>query len=176
MIPAQRPTPNAVRAGAAKGHRSMVSVRVEQGRTKWVRKDPWRESGYTGAKVFSPPGRWYEAYRHGLARARGAPRLALVAEASEGAGARGAARAGADIACSRCDSTSSRVEVCDILARLDRSMKTWSVLISGEATRRSRRARGPWHGCPSEQGLDAHTALRTASLKSSDGASPAPDR
>lgn len=78
----------------------------------------------------------HEAYREGLARAIGAyPRLTLVAEASDGR------RALEELLALEPDIALLEVrmpqldglEVCDILAGLDRPLKTKVVLISGEA-------------------------------------------
>jgi two-component system nitrate/nitrite response regulator NarL len=78
----------------------------------------------------------HEAYRHGLARAIAAhPRLELVAEASDGR------RALEELLALEPDIAVLEVrmpqldglEVCDILAGLDRRLKTMVVLISGEA-------------------------------------------
>jgi DNA-binding NarL/FixJ family response regulator len=78
----------------------------------------------------------HEAYREGLARAIGAhPRLTLVAEASDGR------RALEELLALEPDIALLEVrmpqldglEVCDILAGLDRPLRTKVVLISGEA-------------------------------------------
>jgi len=75
----------------------------------------------------------HEAYRHGLARALAAhPRLALVAEASDGApSAREAARAEPYMRLARMRMPDlDGLEVCRLLAGLDRRLQTMVVLIT----------------------------------------------